>query len=86
MPGRISQLNLDLPYGLGGVTIDIGQAEREAAWKLYVEFSTRCPFQKSHPPRILCDSMICAIVSLDDWHRGSVLVDLRLAVQNARAA
>lgn len=45
MPGRISQLSLNLPFGLGGVTIDIGQAEREAAWKLYVEFGTRISTQ-----------------------------------------
>ena len=49
MPGRISQLNLNLPFGLGGVTIDIGQAEREAAWKLYVEFSTRISTQPLAP-------------------------------------
>lgn len=46
MPNRISQVSLNLPFGLGGVTVDVSQAEREAAWKLYVEFGTRI---STHP-------------------------------------
>lgn len=45
MPNRISQLNLNLPFGLGGVTVEVSQAERDAAWKLYVEFGTRIATQ-----------------------------------------
>lgn len=45
MPSRISQVSLNLPFGLGGVTVDVSQAEREAAWKLYVEFGTRISTQ-----------------------------------------
>lgn len=49
MAFSITQLNLNLPFGLGGVTIDVGQAEREAGWKLFVEFSTRTSTQPLEP-------------------------------------
>ena len=45
MPAKLKSLNLNLPFGLGGVTVEIGQAERIAAWKLYVEMSTRIATQ-----------------------------------------
>jgi hypothetical protein len=35
-------VNLNLPFGLGGVSVDISQEESaQAAWRLYVEYSTR---------------------------------------------
>lgn len=49
MPAKLKSLNLNLPFGLGGVTVEIGQAEREAAWKLYVELSTRIASQPLTP-------------------------------------
>ena len=45
MPAKLKSLRLNLPFGLGGVTVEIGQAERVAAWKLYVEMSTRISTQ-----------------------------------------
>jgi len=38
---KIGSLSLNLPFGLGGVTIDVSEAEVRAAWALYVEYSTR---------------------------------------------
>ena len=49
MPSRISQVSLNLPFGLGGVTVDVSAAERNAAWKLYVEFATRIATHPMEP-------------------------------------
>ena len=34
-------LSLNLPFGLGGITVDISEESAKAAWQLYVEYSTR---------------------------------------------
>jgi hypothetical protein len=41
MPLKLRSLSLNLPFGLGGVEIDVSEAEAAAAWQLYVEFATR---------------------------------------------
>jgi hypothetical protein len=41
MPLKLGSVSLNLPFGLGGVTIDVTEAEARAAWALYVEYSTR---------------------------------------------
>ena len=38
---KVRSLSLNLPFGLGGVNIDVTEAESRAAWQLYVEFATR---------------------------------------------
>ena len=38
---KLRSLSLNLPFGLGGVQVDVSEAEARAAWQLYVEFSTR---------------------------------------------
>jgi hypothetical protein len=38
---KLRSLSLNLPFGLGGVQVDVTEAEVRAAWQLYVEFSTR---------------------------------------------
>lgn len=45
MQGTLKSISLNLPFGLGGATIEIGQAERVASWQLYVEFNTRIATQ-----------------------------------------
>ncbi|MEM8636631.1 MAG: hypothetical protein AAGF33_16815 [Pseudomonadota bacterium] len=45
MTWKLENINVNLPFGLGGATISIGEAERVAAWRLYVEFSTRITTQ-----------------------------------------
>jgi len=39
--GKVEQMSLNLPFGIGGVTIKISEAQKRAAWSLYVEYSTR---------------------------------------------
>jgi hypothetical protein len=43
---RLSKLSVNLPFGLGGVEIELSEAQVRAAWELYVEFSTRV---SAHP-------------------------------------
>src|SRR5215211_7452551 len=38
---KLRSISLNLPFGLGGVDIEVSEAEVHAAWELYVEFSTR---------------------------------------------
>jgi hypothetical protein len=38
---KLRSISLNLPFGLGGVDVDVSEAEVRAAWELYVEFSTR---------------------------------------------
>ncbi len=49
MPFKLRSLQLNLPFGLGGVTVEVGEAERSAAWKLYVETSARVSSQPLGP-------------------------------------
>ena len=38
---KLRSISLNLPFGLGGVDVEVSEAEVRAAWELYVEFSTR---------------------------------------------
>jgi hypothetical protein len=38
---KLGSISLNLPFNLGGVTIEVTEAEARAAWALYVEYSTR---------------------------------------------
>jgi hypothetical protein len=38
---KLRKLSLNLPFGLGGVEVEVSEAEVRAAWQLYVEFATR---------------------------------------------
>ncbi len=46
---RVKELSVNLPFGIGGVKIDVTDAEARAAWALYVEFSTRVATQELAP-------------------------------------
>jgi hypothetical protein len=46
---KLRSLSLNLPFGLGGATIEISEAEARAAWALYVELSTRVAVQPLEP-------------------------------------
>lgn len=41
MPLTLGSLSWNLPFGLGGVTIEVTEAEARAALALYVEYATR---------------------------------------------
>jgi hypothetical protein len=38
---RLRSVSINLPFGLGGVQVDVSEAEARAAWNLYVELATR---------------------------------------------
>jgi hypothetical protein len=43
---KLRSISLNLPFGLGGVEVEMSEAEVRAAWELYVEFATRV---SAHP-------------------------------------
>lgn len=45
MPFKITSLSLGLPFNLGTINVEVGEAERRAAWNLYVELATRIATQ-----------------------------------------
>jgi len=38
---KMNSLNISLPFGIGSVSIDVDEAQQQAAWSLYVELATR---------------------------------------------
>jgi len=38
---KVRSLSLNLPFGLGGVALDVSRADAAAAWALFIEFATR---------------------------------------------
>ena len=46
---KLESISLNLPFGLGGVTIVTTEAQRRAAWSLYVELATRVASQELKP-------------------------------------
>lgn len=45
MSFKLKTLTLGLPFDLGQATIEVGEVQKVAAWKLYVEMSTRVSTQ-----------------------------------------
>lgn len=43
---KLDNLSLNLPFGLGGVTLSRSDAQRRVAWALYVQLATRVSTQK----------------------------------------
>lgn len=46
---KITSFSLNLPFGIGGVQIACTEAQRRAAWVLYVEYETRITTQALLP-------------------------------------
>jgi hypothetical protein len=42
---KLRTVSINLPFGLGGVHVEVSEAEANAAWNLYVEFATRVSVQ-----------------------------------------
>lgn len=38
---KLRSVSLSLPWGVGGIEMEVSEAEERAAWHLYVEFATR---------------------------------------------
>ena len=49
MPAKLKSLNINLPFGLGGATIEINENQQHAAWALYVEMATRVAGEELKP-------------------------------------
>lgn len=46
---KLRSLSLNLPFGLGGVDVEVSEAEVRAAWELYVEYATRITTVRLEP-------------------------------------
>lgn len=46
---KLRSASINLPFGIGGVTVDVSEAEARAAWHLYVEFATRIVSERRAP-------------------------------------
>lgn len=49
MPTRARQLTVSLPFGLGSMTFEPNEVERQTAWEIYVELETRVATQPLNP-------------------------------------
>ena len=49
MPAKLKSLNINLPFGLGGATIEINESQQHAAWALYIELATRVAGEELKP-------------------------------------
>ena len=66
---KVDSLSLSLPFGLGGVTITRSEAQRRAAWALYVELATRISTQKLEPGSGSAREALNSLYSLFDTVR-----------------
>ncbi|MCA9689424.1 MAG: hypothetical protein KC636_07425 [Myxococcales bacterium] len=64
---ELREVSVSLPFGLGSLTLTVSDAERRAAWALYVELMTRVAIQPFDPEH---GSLRAALSSL---HRVFVL-------------
>ena len=51
MFGKVKEVAVNLPFGIGGVKFELSEAEKRAAWSLYVELNTRIavrPFDREN--------------------------------------
>jgi hypothetical protein len=46
---NVAKMNLNLPFGLGGIEWKPSAVEKEAAWRIYVELATRVSTQNPAP-------------------------------------
>lgn len=46
---KATELSVSLPFGIGGIKLELDKAHRYAAWQLYVELVTRVAIQDLHP-------------------------------------
>jgi hypothetical protein len=58
---KIRSVSVHLPFGLGGIEMEVSEAEARAAWHLYVEYATRVT---SHPLAPRAGSVMEALDSL----------------------
>lgn len=61
---KIRSLSLNLPFGLGGVQVEMSEAEVRAAWSLYVELATRVTAAPLEPGSGSVDEAVSSLYSL----------------------
>lgn len=60
---------MNLPFGLGGVEVEVSEAEVRAAWQLYVEFATRIAAHPLAPGAGSVQEALASLHSLFDTTR-----------------
>lgn len=68
------KISLNLPFGLGGITLHPNKAEQRAAWSLYVELTTRVAIQPFAGDTGLMRGVLDSLYSLFKFTR-KVLID-----------
>jgi|NGEPerStandDraft_6_1074524.scaffolds.fasta_scaffold17133_4 hypothetical protein len=66
---RLRTVPVNLPFGLGGVQVDVSRAEASAAWQLYVEFATRVAAHPLAPRAGFVREALTSVYSLFDTTR-----------------
>ena len=68
--GKITEVSLNLPFGIGGVVLEPDKREKEEAWGLYVELVTRIAVQHLAVDRGLVREALTSLYSLFESTRG----------------
>jgi hypothetical protein len=66
---KVRSVSLNLPFGLGGMQVDVSDAEARAAWHLYVEFATRVTSRPLEPAAGSALEALSSLYSLFDTTR-----------------
>lgn len=74
MPIKVRSFSVNLPFGLGGATVEVSEAEERAAWALYVQLSTRIATQPMAPSTGSVREALTSLYGLFDLTR-SVLIE-----------
>ncbi|MEM0895388.1 MAG: hypothetical protein AAGJ79_00785 [Verrucomicrobiota bacterium] len=70
MPGfKLTAFNINLPFGLGGASLNLNESQVKAAWELYVEYSTRISTQALAPNMGSAREALSSLHSLFDTTR-----------------
>lgn len=72
MAFRIETFNFNLPFGLGGVSIQRTEAQMRCAWALYVELATRISSQGLEPGQGSCREALDSLYGLFDVTRATL--------------
>jgi hypothetical protein len=61
---KIAKLSLHLPFNLGGIDLEPDETQQRAAWKLYVELTTRIAVQSLATDEGLASEALTSLYSL----------------------
>lgn len=66
---RVQNVSLNLPFGIGGISIQRTEAQMRCAWALYVELATRISSEPLKPGEGSCREALNSLYSLFDITR-----------------